>query len=125
MKAHGHLDLTWSGNVLYVEAAGPFNDEGAKAAAEGYIELINNRKLEPFSVIEILHNDSVGPPDTMLEVSKVWNFIGERGCKHLAIVYSNEIQRHLAEEYLPDFGRLFSNLEDAEQWVRDSDERVE
>lgn len=117
MKAHGHLDLRWSGSVLYVEAFGPFNDEGAAAAAAAYAEIINNRKYLRFSVIEILRDNSLGTPDTMTEVMKVWKFIGENGCQALALVCANNVQRHLAESFLPTFGKVFSSLDEAEKWV--------
>jgi hypothetical protein len=117
MRAHGYLDLRWSDDVLYVEAFGPFNDEGAKAAGEAYIKLIQNKEHDNFSVIEILQPDSIGTPNTMNEVEKIWHFIRENGCKSLALVYSNEVQRSLAEEFLPEFGRLFSNVTEAEKWV--------
>lgn len=117
MEAHGYLDLRWSDDVLYVEAFGPFNDEGAKKAAENYVDLIHNKAHATFSVIEILHHESIGTPDTMKEVVKIWNFIGENGCKALALVYANEVQRHLAKEFLPEFGKLFSSVEEARQWV--------
>ncbi len=119
MQPHGHLDLKWSGNTLYVEAFGPFNDEGAKAAAEYYIDFLKNKECSTFSVIEILHADSIGTPDTMQEVSRIWNYIGEQGCTAFALVYVNEIQRKLAEEFIPPFGKLFSDLGDAEKWIRD------
>lgn len=119
MDPHGYLDLKWSNNVLYVQAFGPFNDEGAKAAADAYIDLIMNKQHPTFSVIEILNKDSIGTPDTMTEVAKIWSFIGEQGCNALALVYSNEVQRHLAQQFLPPFGKLFSNVEDAETWVSD------
>ncbi len=120
MKAHGYLDLKWSDNVLYVRSFGPFNDEGAKEAADAYVKLINNKTCTQFSVIEILQDESLGTPDTMKEVSKIWNFNAENGCTALALVYANEIQRQLAEEFLPGFGKLFQNIEDAENWVRES-----
>lgn len=119
MKPHGYLDLKWSGDILFVEAFGPFNDEGAKEAADAYVDLILNRKSPTFSVIEILHDDSMGTPDTMTEVAKIWNFIRDNGCTALALIYANEVQRALAEQYIPEFGRLFSSLEEAEKWIQE------
>lgn len=118
MEPHGELRLEWSGNVLYVKPEGPFNDEGAQKAAREYFELIENRREAEFSVIEVLTDDAVGTPNTMDEVARVWRFIGEQGCVALALVYRNELQRSLAEAYLPEFGRLFSRVEEAEAWIR-------
>ncbi len=118
MEPHGELRLEWSGNVLYVKPEGPFNDEGAQKAAREYFELIENRREAEFSVIEVLTDDAVGTPNTMDEVARVWRFIGEHGCVALALVYRNELQRSLAEAYLPEFGRLFSRVEEAEAWIR-------
>lgn len=118
MEPHGELKLEWSGNILYVKPQGPFNDEGAQKAAREYFELIGNKTCNEFAVIEVLTEDSVGSPQTMDEVAKVWRFIGENGCMALALVYCNEVQRCLAEDFLPEFGRLFSSVEDAEAWVR-------
>ncbi len=117
MWPHGHLELRWSENVLFVQAFGPFNDEGARLAAENYLDLIHNKLCTEFFVIEVLNEDSIGTPDTMKEVVKIWNFIGENGCAALALVYANEVQLALAEEFLPPFGRLFENVKDAEQWI--------
>ena len=116
MESHGYLSFKWSNNVLYVNAFGPFNDEGAKEAAEAYIKEVVNKKSLSFSVVELLDSESIGSPNTMNEVSKLWCFLGEHGCTSLGIIYSNDIQRSLAEKYLPIFGKLFSKVEDAEKW---------
>lgn len=118
MEPHGELKLEWSGDVLYVKPKGQFNDEGARKAANEYFDLIQNKSCDEFSVIEVLNEDSIGTPKTMEEVAKVWRFIGENGCVALALVYCNEVQRSLAEDYLPEFGRLFSSVSEAEAWVR-------
>jgi hypothetical protein len=53
----------------------------------------------------------------MLEVSQLWKFLGQNRCHSLAIFYSNDIQRSLAERHIPAFGKVFENSEDASQWI--------
>ena len=108
MDSHGYLDFKWLNNILYVEAFGPFNDEGAIEAAKAYMDAVNNRNCSTFSVAEILDSESLGSPNTMTEVAKLWTFLGENGCRSLAIIHSNDIQRALAEKFIPKFGKVFN-----------------
>ncbi|WP_440874914.1 hypothetical protein [Thalassotalea sp. PLHSN55] len=117
MHRHGYLELKWVNDTLYVTVFGPFNTEGAHEAAQQYITEIKKRNNRPFSVIEYLDNDSLGSPEVMKNVYKIWCLLGESGCKSLALVYANTVQRSLAEKYLPNFGNAFSDLASAEQWI--------
>lgn len=117
MQEHGHLEFSWNESVLTVGVFGPFNEEGARAAAQAYLTAIANRPTEIFSVIECLDENSLGSPKTMIEVSQLWNFLGQNKCKSLAIIYANDLQRSLAQRHIPKFGKTFDNLEDALVWI--------
>ncbi|WP_019615359.1 hypothetical protein [Psychromonas ossibalaenae] len=117
MDSHGYLDFKWFNDILYVKAFGPFNDEGSIEAAKAYIDVISNRSCVNYSVVEILTHESLGSPNTMKEVTKVWTFLGDNGCTSLAIIHSNAIQSTLAEKFIPKFGKVFNKLESAERWI--------
>lgn len=117
MNAHGYLNFTWCDDILTVEAFGPFNNEGAVKAAQDYINAVAHKSTEKFVVLEVLDENSLGAPETMKEVVKLWYYLAEQGCVALALVFSNNIQHSLAEKGLPNFGKTFSNLEQAKAWL--------
>lgn len=117
MNKHGTLNLFWKKNILYVEAFGPFNDEGAQQGVEDYIAVLVNRPDKCFSVIEILDNETLGSPDVLVELDKFWQSLSHYHCQALAIVYENTLQKQIAEKYLPSFGQVFDSLLKAEQWI--------
>lgn len=123
MKNHGHIELNWQDNVLYVKVIGPFNIEGAAEAARIYKQEIQNKVVSPFSVIEYLDENSLGSPEVMKNVSVMWKLLAEHNCSALALVYANVVQRMLSDKYLPSFGKAFDNLEDAEIWIKNNNKR--
>jgi len=117
MECHGRLEFTWQEDRLYVNAFGPFNDEGAAQAGKAYLDIIANKPVEHFAVVEVLDPESLGSPNTMGEVRKLWDFLGASGCYALALVYSNSVQHALAAEFMTPFGAVFADVASAERWV--------
>lgn len=119
MKSHGRVKFHWDDEILYVEAFGPFNEEGIQKAANTYLDIISNRKTPLFSVIEIWDSDSLASPEEAQRVGKLWNSLSENGCRFFALVASTNIQGWLGKGILPDIGKIFTKKEDAEQWIKE------
>lgn len=118
MQGHGLIELNWQGNVLYVDAFGPFNEEGVVSCAQKYINEIKNKTCEQFYVIETWDKDSFGSPKVYEVVDKNWASFQAFGCLGIAVVVSDNLQKSLAEKVLPSFpSQAFTNLEQAQSWI--------
>lgn len=118
MLAHGRIDLYWRDNILCVDAFGPFNDEGVTSAAAIYLDTIKHNDFEDFFVIETWDKDSFGSPSVYQVVDKNWAAFAAYGCKGLAVVVSDQIQKSLAERILPEIGQVFTSKDNALQWLQ-------
>jgi hypothetical protein len=117
MNSHGYLEFTWKSNILYVEAFGPFNEEGAIDASQEYLEKTKNNGSSNYSIIEIWDENSLGSPIVMEKIANMWRTVTENNCTSIAIVVSNSVQRSLCEKLLPVIGRVFTKMDDAEIWT--------
>lgn len=120
MNSHGYLEFTWRNSVLYVEAFGPFNEEGAIEASKEYLNQIANTENSDYSIIEIWDEDSFGSPKAMETVAGMWNILSGNNCTSIAIVISNSVQRSLYEKLLPSNGHIFTKKEDADILIQDN-----
>jgi hypothetical protein len=117
MNIHGYLKFEWIDNTLYVHAFGPFNEEGAVKASVEYLASLEANGRSSYSIIEVWDEESLGSPEVMSKISEMWTFFLKNNCSSIAIVISNSLQRSLCEKLLPNNGKIFQNLEDAENWV--------
>ena len=120
MEAHGTLKFQWIENILYIEPFGPFNEEGVTIEAGKYLEMVLNREFEKFYIIEVWNNESFASPVSFEKVASLWNMLSDNGCTFLAIVASNDLQKIIASEMIPDIGKIFSNKEDAQKWISEN-----
>ena len=117
MKKHGDVNIYWKDNILYLEAFGPFNEEGVIDVANKYLNSIINRDVVKFSVIEIWDEDSLSSPAGMKNVEKLWGQLEANDCTSFALVVCNSVQRAFAEPLIPSIGEIFKSRKEAEQWV--------
>lgn len=118
MKAHGILQLTWRQNTLYAEAFGPFNEEGVIEASKNYLDALGKPPSATFSVIEVWDENSMTSPDALRNVGRLWSVLANYGCCSFALTVSNKLQESVAQPYLPEIGKIFNNLDDAELWLK-------
>lgn len=119
MLAHGSLELSWKKHILYAQAFGPFNEEGILAAGEKYLSALKEKATlkESFSVIEIWDQHSITAPEAMEGVKQLWGALASLGCQSFALVVCNNLQKSVAQQYLPAAAQVFHDLESAENWV--------
>lgn len=117
MNSHGDVNIYWKHHILYMEAFGPFNEEGVVKAANEYLNTILDRNFAKFSVIEIWDEASLSSPEGMENVGKLWGQLEINGCTSFALVVCNSVQAAVAENFIPDIGQIFKNKKDAEKWV--------
>jgi hypothetical protein len=119
MDEHGKATFRWQNNILYTEAFGPFNEQGVRKAAMQYLYEIENRHLTPYSVIEIWDEYSLACPEGMKKVEQLWALLSYNQCSAFALVAYNATQASIASKLLPPIGKVFQNIEEAEQWIAD------
>jgi hypothetical protein len=117
MNPHGEINLFWEDDILYLEAFGPFNEEGVIKAASEYLNTITKRNVTSFSVIEVWDEDSLSSPEGMEYVGKLWAQLVSNNCISLAVVVSNTVQRDISEQLIPSIGKVFNSKVAAKIWV--------
>ena len=117
MKSHGNITLTWKGDILFVDAFGPFNEEGVISAGRQYLDAIHKRNGAKFSVIETWDEQSLSSPAGMQEAGKLWELLLAHNCQSIAIVVCNSLQRGLVAKMLPSIGTIFDTTLEAEDWL--------
>ena len=110
--------FNWDDSILYIEGFGPFNEEGIVDAADTYLNTIINRASDLFSIIEIWDDECLASPQAISLIAGHWSTLSRNGCISLAIVATNCVQRSIAQSQLPEFGKVFSDKEDAMQWLQ-------
>jgi hypothetical protein len=115
--SHGDIKLFWEGDTLILEAMGPFNEEGVRKAANEYLNVIINRSIADFSIIEMWDENSLSSPEGMKNVAQLWAKLVSYNCTSFALVVCNSVQQGVAEQFIPSIGRIFNSKEEAEFWV--------
>jgi hypothetical protein len=117
MTPHGYINLFWEGDILYLEAFGPFNEDGAVKAGNEYLNKIINRNVADFSIVETWDENSLSSPKGMAIVAELWAKLASNNCVSFALIVSNTTQRGVAEQFLPSIGKIFNNKEEAKIWI--------
>lgn len=124
MEVHGRISFYWLENVLYVEASGPFNEEGIINGKAEYLNVILERTCDYFSIIETWDDEALGSPLVMDVIKGFWGVLHEYNCLSIAVVVSNAIQQSVCQKLLPNIGEVFRERQDAKKWVISSDSLI-
>lgn len=125
MEAHGRLFFSWDGDILFVEAHGPFNVEGVNSVKDQYISTLEKNHKACFSIIEIFDDLSLTSPDGFKIIGEFWQEVFSYGCEALAIVVPSQFQKRVIEKILPEKNsKVFDDLEDAKNWVKDVKKKI-
>ncbi|MDN4503582.1 hypothetical protein QX776_14305 [Alteromonadaceae bacterium BrNp21-10] len=114
----GKVIFNWNDDILYVEAIGPFNAAQIHEAVVNYQIVISHSPVRQFKVIECWDDEALGPPDGLEEVGQNWCVLLTRGCIAIAIVVNNELQKMVAEKFLPAIGKVFRDKSEALLWLK-------
>jgi hypothetical protein len=117
MNKHGEVLLSWAGSILIVKAKGPFNDEGALAAIDEINKFVSSKNLATWYRLGIWDDATLGSPSTIKLVKNIHEWYLENGCKSIAIVVCNSVQRSVAENLFGSTAKIFSIEEDAKEWL--------
>lgn len=122
MDSHGKLTFNWQGNVLFVNAFGPFNDEGAEIFTKQYIETVSSRTKEKVALVELWDEHSFGGPKIMEKLTTLWLELSHLNCDALLIVVSNSMLQDIAKKCFPPTEenfccQTFNDLDTAKDWL--------
>lgn len=91
LLSHGSHEMCLSGNLLSVEAYGPWNREAAEEYCEKVRELTSNliKERKDWAVYIAIHGTGIYTPDSiqLLKDLHLWRL--ENGMKHIAIICSD------------------------------------
>jgi len=121
MKSHGEMSCQWQGDLLILNATGPFNLEGIEDCAK---QLRNTIEMAPHNSwlrLDLPNNDTLGEPEVMASFGRyyLWGF--NHGCRALAVVCTNLLQRSLCESFSEAHQinfQVFDNKCEALAWLR-------
>jgi len=120
MNIHGRITCCWRNDLLVIEAAGPFNMEGA-TEAKAQLELsVSQCGYQSWRRIDITNDLTMGEPDVMTMFGRSFRWGFEHGCRAMAMVYSNDFQRGICEAYLSRHSinlKLFDKTTNALDWL--------
>ena len=119
-EPHGEISLEWQDDILIINAQGPFNPEGILLASKHFQECVENREHKSWVRLDISDQETLGEPFVINEIAKgyVWGF--KNGCRAMALVYCNSLQKILCEKFIEENTlnvKLFYNQQDAEEWL--------
>jgi len=120
MKNHGAIACDWQGDLLTVVATGPFNVEGIEAASASLHQCVEHRDHSSWLRIDFPNNDALGDPNVMVSFGKSYLWAFSHGCRAMALVYSNFLQRSLCEVFVATHQvnlQVFEHENDALAWL--------
>lgn len=120
MQPHGLIHLKWQNDILYIETQGPFNIEGIKIAGKHLTDVVENRTHASWRRLDIADDNALGDPEVMKVIAHGYLWGIENGCRAMALVYFNSLQKVLFEHFIIENTvniQAFSNSQDAQEWL--------
>jgi hypothetical protein len=117
MESHGKVLLRWQGNLLVALPKGPFNEEGGLKAINKLQQTVINKNAEYWLRLELWQDDALGSPEVMADAMKSFQWGTDRGCRAIAVVVANSLQRQILEKAQPENTKIFDNRKKALLWL--------
>lgn len=117
MNKHGELLYFWEGDLLTVNAKGPFNDEGILSSGVGIKKAILSQNIKNWRRLEILDEETLGSPSVLALVKDLFDWYLDNGCERVAVVVCNSVQQAVIEKMLQSSDPIFRNFSDAKKWL--------
>lgn len=124
-EPHGETHFKWQGDILIVNAVGPFNIEGVQASHQKLKEFVAAANKSTWYRLDYADDNTFGDLEVIRSIGKSFFWCFENGCKSIASVTSNSLQRTLFESFLArhDLNLLpFDYEEDALDWIQSQKE---
>jgi hypothetical protein len=117
MDAHGEIALLWEGDLLTVNAKGPFNELGMQNTVAAIRESVLNKNLKAWRKIEFWDEQTLGSPKVIYLAEKASKWYKENGCVASAVVVSNCIQNQIIKNISNNTSMTFQNEDAAVNWL--------
>ncbi|MDG1750536.1 MAG: hypothetical protein P8I03_02565 [Thalassotalea sp.] len=117
MDAHGEIVLLWQGDLLTVNAKGPFNELGMQNTVETIRDSVLSKNLEAWRKIEIWDEQTLGSPHVISLAESASQWYKDNGCIASAVVVSNCIQNQIIKNISNNTSMTFQNEAAAVNWL--------
>jgi len=124
LAAHGHYQLNFQDNILYVEARGPFNKEVLQNYHQDMKDIIQKNKTKNWGVLAVFYGNSILTPEAESALIKVTKYRAKNGMIAHANVFKESIHADLQQT---QFSRIyqtakvhshfFSDEQSAKNWL--------
>jgi len=128
LNAHGKYQMNFEGNILYVEAEGPFNKELLTDYHHDIEKLITQitteQKIKKWALLAIFHGDSILTPEAENALINTAKFRATKGMIASANIFKNSLHIDLQQT---QFARIyqaakvknhfFSDEKSAKNWL--------
>lgn len=117
---HGSVKAHWDAQILTIHTQGPFNLEGIHQGGMLIRNAVKNRKHDQWLRLDIADNESLGEPGVIDAITSnyLWSF--KNGCKAMALVYCNSLQKALYDNFMQDQSinfKAFYTIGEANDWL--------
>ncbi len=123
---HGHYTIEHQGNILLVDAQGPFNEESAKHYHHDVTQLVEKMSGEPWGSLITFRGNSVFTPDAEQQLAQTTRYRQEKGMIAIAVVILNSAYADIQQMQLQRIYRdcqisfhVFSDIDSAKTWLND------
>lgn len=124
LVAHGSYKTEIQGNVLFVEAVGPFNDVILDSFHQDMIKTCQHLHGSPWASIAIYHGNGIFTPEAELLLTETNKFRVKQGMVANAAVFLNSNHADLQQMQLNRIYQAagipfhtFSNKNSAKEWI--------
>jgi hypothetical protein len=90
-EAHGYYKITTQGQVLYIDAYGPWNYQAACEFDTMVREQVEKNLIgSPWAMIACLHGEGIYTPDSIPLLQKLHSWRIQSGLRHIAIIHDTK-----------------------------------
>lgn len=119
MQAHGVFTVKPLGQIVFVDAEGPWNQESAKAYRQALFDAIESMAGCPWALLVVLHGQSMMTPEAEQEMVALVKARKEKGMRSVALVCGDTLGRSMIER---QFSRIYQAADVQYTFVDDIDD---
>ena len=128
LKIHGRYKIETRGRVLSVDATGPYNEEIVYEYRRELIASVEALAPDPWSMLVILHAESVFTPAAEMELTKLIKWRITKGMNKVGLVFIQPIGSEVIESQMSRIydtagveHAYFDTIDNARVWLEDLD----
>lgn len=124
-RSHGEFDIKVVGDVLFIDAKGPFNNEVVQDFQKSLVNAITLLEATPhWYQVAVLHDMSIFTPDAMEALAVVMRWRMSKGMVGSAVITGQVVGERMARKQIGDMYdqlgmryQFFNDLDSAMDWI--------